>query len=384
MKRIQTRVMALFLILILLMNGISFILYHLSQQTIDQYDEMLKRFLLYNDISNRSSGLVDELQAYLTDKSLSFYESYLRQKRELAERRQALLTLMDRPAYPIEMKNYSSLIDSLIKESEEVILGFHQEDLYLTSSHYRETQQISGFIQETTLSMINLELSQYHLLYQRMIDRNDALQKMGWSLYGAIFLLGMLLAYAFSNTLTSPIRQLAMAAKRIEQGDLNGENLKVPGRDELSFLTESFNRMRSNLRHMVGEIIKKSELEQELKQQALKNSEMDRLLKEMTLRSLQNQINPHFLFNTLNTLAKSAYVEGAEKTSDLITSVANLLRYTLKEREQKTTVAEEIDHVREYVTIQQARFGTRRIRVSFHLDQELLTEPLPLLTLQPL
>ncbi len=65
--------------------------------------------------------------------------------------------------------------------------------------------------------------------------------------------------------------------------------------------------MKKNIMHSVKEIQEKARLAQ--------------LLKEMELKSLQNQINPHFLFNTLNTISKMSYIEGAERTSDLISSV---------------------------------------------------------------
>ncbi|MDU5946079.1 MAG: histidine kinase [Paenibacillus macerans] len=68
---------------------------------------------------------------------------------------------------------------------------------------------------------------------------------------------------------------------------------------------------------------------------------------ELELKTLQSQINPHFLFNTLNSISKLAYIEGAPKTSDLAVSVSRLLRYNLQKLDQAVPLREEVQHVSE-------------------------------------
>lgn len=110
---------------------------------------------------------------------------------------------------------------------------------------------------------------------------------------------------------------------------------------------------------------------------------MQRIVKELELQALQSQINPHFLFNTLNVLSKLAFLEGAEQTSDLTISLSNLLRYSLQKLDQPVTLQEELTHIREYAAIQQTRF---RDRIGFELeaDPSALPVRIPALSLQPL
>src|SRR5690625_3720525 len=91
--------------------------------------------------------------------------------------------------------------------------------------------------------------------------------------------------------------------------------------------------MRSNISHLVQEIKKQSEL--------------DLLLQEMELKHLQNQINPHFLFNTLNTVSKMAYLEDAHETTELINSIAALFRYSLGDINRSVSLVEEVDVIKE-------------------------------------
>ncbi|MNZ97798.1 Sensor histidine kinase YpdA [compost metagenome] len=134
--------------------------------------------------------------------------------------------------------------------------------------------------------------------------------------------------------------------------------------------------MRVNINGLISEIQHKAQLESELQQSKL-------LLKESQLISLQSQINPHFLFNTLDTLSKKAYLDGSEETSDLIANVADLLRYNLRRLDRAVTLAEELSVTLKYIEIQSARF-TDRLTFVQQIDSSCLQLKLPCLTLQPL
>ena len=139
--------------------------------------------------------------------------------------------------------------------------------------------------------------------------------------------------------------------------------------DEIAFLAKTFDEMRININDLIVEIQQKAQLEHELQQSKL-------LLKESQFKSLQSQINPHFLFNTLNTLSKKAYLDGAEETSDLIVSVAGLLRYNLKRIDRSVTLFEEVVVLNQYMEIQKARF-TDRLQFKSDIDESCLHVKIP-------
>ena len=86
---------------------------------------------------------------------------------------------------------------------------------------------------------------------------------------------------------------------------------------------------------------------------------MEKQLEEARLELLKSQINPHFLFNTLNTISGMAKLEEAETTNKMITSLGSLFRYNLKMSEQIVLLARELKVVQDYMFIQQMRFGGR-------------------------
>ncbi len=104
---------------------------------------------------------------------------------------------------------------------------------------------------------------------------------------------------------------------------------------------------------------------------------------EAELRALQSQINPHFLFNTLNTLSSMALLEGAGKTHQMLLALADLMRYSLRRGPALATLEEEVMHAKYYLRIQQATMGDR-LRMRLDVPPELGGIRVPLLTLQPL
>lgn len=112
-------------------------------------------------------------------------------------------------------------------------------------------------------------------------------------------------------------------------------------------------------------------------------SELERNLRETEYKALLSQINPHFLFNCLNTIGRVAFCEEAYKTQELIYSLSDILRSILKDSEKIVTLKEEIKYVEDYLRIQKVRFGDR-IKVNFDIDRGILYARLPKFTLQPL
>lgn len=107
--------------------------------------------------------------------------------------------------------------------------------------------------------------------------------------------------------------------------------------------------------------------------------------KQAEYLALQNQINPHFLYNTLEAIRGDALCEGAKGIADITKALATFFRYTITEVGYEVTLEDELSNVENYFTIQQYRFGDKlRMQVVMPEDDELLHARLPKLTLQPL
>jgi two-component system, LytTR family, sensor kinase len=116
--------------------------------------------------------------------------------------------------------------------------------------------------------------------------------------------------------------------------------------------------------------------------EGLRRQEMNRLVSHAELRALQSQINPHFLFNALNTLYGTIPRE-ASTARHMVVNLAEIFRYFLQSDRTFVPLAQEMQIVRAYLEVEQLRLGDR-LKVDFHVDQAALDLPVPVLSLQPL
>ncbi|PLS05673.1 histidine kinase [Neobacillus cucumis] len=365
--RIRSKLLLYFIVLVVLLTSVGMFFYDRSEKLVSEYDESFERFLLLNDISQRSNFLTEKLHGYILDKEKSYLQDYRSEKLKLIKDQKRLIKVMN--TNDVTLTNYKNMIDSFLDEGDATIGAFQQDQINQYSNHFNEVLKINSFIQESTLALLNNKLTEYQKFYDQMEQQNHYYKLLSFSLFAAAFFLSTLLALWISGGITKPISLLSKAAKEISKGNLSGDDIKITTKDELKLLTETFNQMRSNLKILVTEI----------KQQG----ELDKLLKELELRSLQNQMNPHFLFNTLNTVSKMAYLEEAEETSRLIEAVAALLRYNLSDFDKVSTLRDEVSIVKEYFFIQKTRFGDR-IEFITDIQEEYLDIEIPSLILQPL
>lgn len=111
-------------------------------------------------------------------------------------------------------------------------------------------------------------------------------------------------------------------------------------------------------------------------------SELERALKTAEIKALQSQLNPHFLFNVLNTIGRLALLEGATKTEELAISFSEIVRYTLKKSNQIVTLGVDVEYIEKYLNIQKIRFGDR-LEYNIDIQEEILDIKIPFMTLQP-
>ncbi len=121
----------------------------------------------------------------------------------------------------------------------------------------------------------------------------------------------------------------------------------------------------------------------DFKEKLVKESELKSLVKESELKSLKSQINPHFLFNSLNSIS-SLTIISPEKAQEMVIKLSDFLRYSLSHsKEQLTSLEDELTNISRYLDIEKIRFG-KRLRVDNKIDESCYTKSLPGLILQPL
>ena len=176
----------------------------------------------------------------------------------------------------------------------------------------------------------------------------------------------LVIANALARSITGPIQRLRDSMARMQKGEFDHVRLEVETKNEIGVLTEAFNEMADRIRSLMEQII--------YEQQEKRKSEM---------KALQSQINPHFLYNTLDSIIWMAEGKKNDEVVVMTASLARLLRQTIGTEEEETPISREFEYVRSYLTIQKMRYKDK-LDFFMELDPSIGQEMIVKLILQPI
>lgn len=217
-----------------------------------------------------------------------------------------------------------------------------------------DTINNQGFL---SFSLIPMEV----ILSNSLNEIRDLISLIFWIL----LFVAVVSAIKFSDTVTKPIYKLVLASKRVAKGDFSADT-PIPNGKELKILTENFNSMEKKISKLIFE-----------------NYEITIKEKEAQLALLSMQINPHFLYNTLNTINSFALKNDDEETSELIISLSEMLQYSLSLVTEKSYISDEINWLSNYLYIMSVRFKSK-FRTNMDISEDLVDSRIPKFILQPI
>ena len=275
----------------------------------------------------------------------------------------------------IGSKGYVFILD----ENGNVVYHPQQQQLY----NELQTENIDA-IMEATESTLTVGSGSDKKIYN--ISRSE---KTGWSVVGcmnvaellkrsrqaqqiyvvtAVFLIivALLLSSIIAKNITLPISRLRDSMARVQEVDFGAADLEVTSENEIGSLTNSFNVMT----HKIQDLMEQNIHEQEEK----RKSEM---------KALQSQINPHFLYNTLDSIIWMAEGKKNEEVVLMTASLARLLRQSISNEYEVVSVGQEIEYARSYLTIQKMRYKDK-LEFSIEVESSILGVSIVKLVLQPI
>ncbi|MBE1442519.1 sensor histidine kinase [Paenibacillus sp. OAS669] len=172
-------------------------------------------------------------------------------------------------------------------------------------------------------------------------------------------------SYLLSHQILRPLNNLMRNMSRVELGDFS-HRMDYSGRNEIGKLSRMYNHMLESISRLIHEVYESKLAE-----------------KHAQLSALHAQINPHFLYNTLNIMKSISRLRGIEEVAEISESLAGLFQYSMKNMQHPVRLQEEIEHIYNYFNIQQHRFGSR-VQLCCDIPPELLEARILKLTVQPL
>ena len=234
---------------------------------------------------------------------------------------------------------------------------------------------MQDYLAEYALRLTQATLEQENTVYRERASAMNGLPWLYLLLFAFAVALMLVLIRELSTAVVRPLLQLAQASGRIAQNDFSGGDLPVRSGDEVGQLTGTFNQMKHAMADHLTTL-------NALHREEVRNLALEKDLEHTRLEVLKSQVNPHFLFNTLNMISCMARLEDAETTDQMIVRLGSLFRHNLRTKQQEISLEEELEAVEDYIYLQQMRFDGR-----ITVEKQILVDPaavrLPSFTLQP-
>ncbi len=232
----------------------------------------------------------------------------------------------------------------------------------------------------------------YSLITASMSDHRDTmemLQNLTWISFIIAFVLVIFWFIYYDRSvnhmLGRPLEEILRNIEQIRQGKYDLKDISSSSL-EITQLCEALEDMAHSVSQNIETMQERDRLEKLLLEQENENLKKDELLAQSELKMLQNQINPHFLFNTLNMIYRMSLKEGADDAADMLMKTSQLLRYGLDNQKRISSLRNEIEMIGKYIEIQKKRLGKRvRFILEYGDGQEQISNiSMPGMILQPL
>jgi sensor histidine kinase YesM len=380
------RIRITFIITILLIcTGFSALFYksHIVSQ---EYDEYMKVNIELSNLSVNLSNSFGYFDMYVKTKENKNIDNYSIINKKVTEILKNIEPqIEDDQDSTIYLRNLNNMFEAYEDQTSDIIsLISDSEDLNEASyNELVENKTLFTYMSKHSQLLSMAYLNYSNNAYLNAINQNKSMEAKIYLMLTFIVLISFSFIILLGNELKNTLGKLHVYADLLSAGRWEIQDIGQQRYDEFNSVAKAFNKMKNSISAFIEELNRKAQIEKNYQVEKLKGVEKDRLIKESQLLALQSQMDPHFLFNTLNTISIMAMFEDAENTVKLIEATSNILRYNLDSKDRLVPLKEEIKMIKAYVTIQQTRFQEQ---MSFNLDIDISLEKIyiPPMIIQPI
>ena len=335
------------------------------------------------DLKEKLNLVQNRVYEYLNTKSSAALEDYYRYEQDF----RMLLTEMNDVNMDSSMKilekNIRRMSENYLETAAQTVQAKRGRNVERYKTLYEEETDLYQYISSYIYELNSQQFQQNSRNYQMLIASINVMKLFTVAVFVLAFLIGLIVISGIIRTMIKPLTKLSTAAHQVADGNFDVEIPMVYSQDEIGIVTSAFGQMVESIRRYVVHMRTSLEKEAQMKERELL---METRLKEAQLKYLRAQINPHFLFNSINAGAQLAMMEDAEQTGVFLEKMADFFRYDVKKMKEDTTLREEIQAVDNYIYILNVRFSGDIIYEKHILDDidGMMDFRMPSMILQPL
>lgn len=357
------------LVLVLGMNGLS-----------SNVEQVYQANINLNVLSDALTSVQDSMTAYLSVKTSDSLEAYYRDEQAYANLLTELNDSVIGDEYALMERSIKHMSEQYLTMTGQAIEAKRGRNVEKYRMRYENATEIYTYIHTYINSLNNEQLQANSQDYVQLSHSFHSFEVVFMWVMVAVMIVNIIITTKLAGTIISPLKRLAIQADQVADGDFDIALMDPSSKDEIATVTNAFNSMVVSIREYIKQIRHNMEVEQTLRERELK---METHLKEAELKYLQAQINPHFLFNSLNAGAQLAMMEDADRTYEYIQNMSEIFRYTVSKGAETVTIRDELELVDHYIFVLNVRFSGE-INYEKKIDDSLIGTMMPSMILQPL
>ena len=377
---IQGKMSSIYLLANLLVLVVNLILLLGVNSMSNEMDSVYRENLHLNELVEALSAVQDSMTDYLNAKTSDSLEEYYRNEQDFSDIIEELNDEVTSASFGRMERNIKHMSEKYLEAVSQAIEAKRGRNVEKYRAAYENATQLYNYINTYISSLNNEQFKHNSENYSRLLNSFRVFEVVSYVVMLVVMVGNIGIIINLAGKIMQPLKSLAGLADEVAKGNLEIELQQVSSNDEIGIVTRAFNQMVISIRQYIERIRESMERERAMKEKELM---METHLKDAQLKYLQAQINPHFLFNTLNAGAQLAMMEGADRTYEYVQNVAEFFRYNVKKRDDTVTIGEEIELVDNYIYILNVRFSGD-IHYEKKVDESLLHVEMPSMILQPI
>ena len=333
-----------------------------------------------NELSAALEGVQRAMTEYLDSKSTDSLSDYYISEQRYSELAAQLQTQVSNRADDRMERNISFMSADYLKKVSLTIEAKRGRNVEKYRVEYEEASKLYEYIKVYIHSLNAEQFISNSIRYSALSETFRRFEFFAAVIMVVVFFASAFIIISITRVMIYPLQALAKSADEVADGNLDAELPQITNMDEAGRLTAAFSKMMVSIREYIEQIRESMEKERLMQEKELM---IETHLKDAQLKYLQAQINPHFLFNTLNAGAQLAMMEGADRTYEYVQTVADFFRYNVRKQEELVSIENEVDLVDNYIRILNVRFSGD-IRYERQIDERLMKVKMPAMILQPI
>lgn len=377
---IQSKMMFAFFVPLIMILLINIYTYTSVNNMTNRIDETYVSNVTLNALSENLTNVQSSMREYLENKGSSALNDYYRYDQEYRNILSEVGSGETNSGMAIMEQNIINQSNRYLTLVDETIQAKRGRNVEKYRANYETLEVMYEDLKTCIYSLNNEQFKNNTDDYYELLSALKYMEMISIIILLVIGVVNIIVLFIVTRSMAKPLIDLSRAANEVAEGNFDVQLDDIEGNDEIGVVSGAFVQMAFRLKVYINEIRESMHRESEMKEHELV---MESRMKEVQLRNLQAQINPHFLFNTLNAGAQLAMMEGADKTTDFIQNMADFFRYNIKKINMDASIEEEASLVDKYIYILNVRF-TGEINYEAEVDPDVLNVRIPSMVLQPL